>query len=475
MPQTDCRTTSLCVGAAQVDITPSAGVHLAGAVGVHRPAKLLGEPLSARAVVFDAGGRRACILALDVTIITDRYTERIRREAADRYGLEPAAVMVHATQTHSAPALGYFMLDDDFPPLPPEFEWLRGAEAAYGDWAAERGVEAIGQALERLEPAALGAGSGIEGRLAFNRRAVNRDGTVTMPGRAWQGGAVGPAHIRYIEGPMDPEVGVICARTPDLRCPAIITHYTCHPVHVFPKPVVSPDWPGALCESVQASNGPGCVGMVLNGACGNINPWPPFDPDYVEDHARMGRLLADRAQAVIETLEFRDDAELDWQARHVRIPLREVTEEELAWAEGVLGESPVPCWADDTRRGVPPEWAAAASVYSVHLLRRRDPLLDYEVQVIRLGDAAIVGLPGEPFVEGQLRIKLASPFAWTYIAHCTSHYVGYLPTREALQRGGHEVNTRYWAKLVPEALDMVVEGAGEVLGAVFARSGGRAF
>lgn len=471
MPPADRDKQTLRVGAAQVDITPGAGVHLAGAVGVHRPAKLIGEPLFARAVVFEAGGRRACIVSLDVTIITEPYTERIRREAQERYGLAPEAVMVHATQTHSAPALGYFMLDDDFPPVPPEFEWLRGGEAAYGDLAAQRAVEAIGQALDRLEPAALGVGSGIEGRLAFNRRAVTRDGTVTMPGRAWQGGAVGPTHIRYIEGPMDPEVGVICARTSDMRCPAILTHYTCHPVHVFPRPLVSPDWPGALCDAVQARNGPGCVAVTLNGACGNINPWPPFDPDYVEDHARMGRLLADRARAVMETLEFTDRVTLDWRVRRVRIPLREVTAEELSWAEGVLGDCPTPCWSDDTHTGVAPEWIAAASVYSVHLMRRRDSHLDYEVQVLRLGDAAVVGLPGEPFVEGQLRIKLASPFAFTYVAHCTSHYVGYLPTREALERGGHEVNTRYWAKLVPDALDMAVEGAGQALEALCASAG----
>ena len=100
-------------------------------------------------------------------------------------------------------------------------------------------------------------------------------------------------------------------------------------------------------------------------------------------------------------------------------------------------------------------------------MRERDASLDYEIQALRVGDLAIVGLPGEPFVEGQLAIKLGSPAAFTYMAHCAEQYAGYLPTKEALARGGHEVNTRYWAKLVPEALEMVVEGATGVLGELF--------
>jgi neutral ceramidase len=100
-------------------------------------------------------------------------------------------------------------------------------------------------------------------------------------------------------------------------------------------------------------------------------------------------------------------------------------------------------------------------------MRERSPTLDYEVQVLRVGETAVVGLPGEPFVELGLAIKLASPTYPTYIAHCTSHYVGYIPTPEALTRGGHEVNTRYWAKLVPEAFDLILATATETLEQLF--------
>jgi hypothetical protein len=452
----------LRAGAAAVDITPPLGTHLAGAVGTYRPAQSVLEPTFARALVVESGDRRLCLVALDVCIVTAEYSSQIRDAAAGLVGCGRGAVLVCATQTHSAPTLGHIMVDPDFPALPPEFEFLRGGEAAYYDWALPRAIEAVRLAAERLEPVELGAGSGIEGRYAFNRRAVGRDGQVGMPGRAWDN-PLGPTWIRYLEGPMDPEVGVVCLRRPSGQPLAVLVHHTCHPVHVFPRTIVSPDWPGALCEALQADYGPGCTPLLLNGACGNINPWPPFDPDYPDDHRLMGQALADMARKVVGTLAYSADAVLGAVSRHLPLPFRDLAAEELAWAEGILSRHPTPPWADAKRTQVDMDWTVAASIHSVHLQRQREGTLDYGIQALRLGPAAIVGLPGEPFVEGQLAIKLGSPIYPTYVAHAATQYVGYIPTAAALQRGGHEVNTRYWAKLVPEALDLVVGGALEAL------------
>ena len=457
---------ALFAGSAQVEITPELGVHLAGSVGEFRPALDILDPIFARAVVVEAGGKKLCILTLDVTIVCEVYTDYIRKQAKERFGLEPDAVMVHATQTHSAPPLGHFMVDPDFPPLPDELEWLQGGDTKYNDWAAERAIEAIGLAIENLAPTEVGVGSGAEGRMAFNRRAVTRDGGIIMPWWHWDFGDIGPTHIRYIEGPIDPEVGVLCFRREDKSLPAVFVHHTCHPVHVFPKQLVSADWPGAVSAQMAQRWGAQVV-PVINGACGNINPWPPFDPDYVEDHNKMGATLVKCASAVLDNLEFSSTAVVDWKVNRLQLPLREVPAEELTWAKEVLARNPVPQMSEDRQRLTDPDWMTAASIYSVELARQRNVLLEYEIQCLRIGDCAIVGLPGEPFVEGQLAIKLASPAGQTYIAHCTSHYVGYVPTREALQRGGHEVNTRYWAKLQPDALEQIVQAAGETLEALW--------
>ena len=112
-----------------------------------------------------------------------------------------------------------------------------------------------------------------------------------------------------------------------------------------------------------------------------------------------------------------------------------------------------------------PAWFRAASTRSIEFCRKRSPKFPYEIQAFRIGDAAFVGLPGEPFAEGQLAIKIASPFYPTYVAHCTTHYVGYVPTKEACTRGGHEANPdcTYRAKRGPDSLGRIVLNVTELL------------
>jgi neutral ceramidase len=262
---------------------------------------------------------------------------------------------------------------------------------------------------------------------------------------------------------------VLCARDDELNMTAMLLHYTCHPVNVFAQPgyCVSADWPGAWAAAMREMFGVAAEPLVLNGCCGNINPWPPFEPDFVPDHRRMGRALGDSARAVVKQMRFADADCVDWKVRRIPIPLKPADPDRLAAAQRMLAEHPAPLWSTETPGLIDPTWFQAASVMSVELMRKRSPDLLYEIQVMRVGDVAFVGLPGEPFVEGQLAIKLASPAYYTFVAHATTQYVGYLPTREAHKRGGHEVDFSYWAKLCPEALDRVVDNAVELLRDLF--------
>jgi hypothetical protein len=445
------------------DITPKAGTHLAGSgAGEHRPSQVVLDPLHAKALVFESKGRKLCFLSLDVTIATGEWTERIRKAAKDRWGFDPDAVMVHATQTHSAPSLGHIMFDPDFPDLPSEIEYLRGGETAYYEFATEKAIQAIGMANEALRPVQIGVGSAVRDGLAFNRRGVTRDGKVCMP---WFYSRLqhplGPTHIRYMEGPTDPEVGVFCVRDDAMRMVAMLLHHTCHPVNVFATEyyAVSADWPGAWSAEMQSRWGKDCVPLVLNGCCGNINPWPPFQPNFVPDHRRMGKALAESSSLVIGGMRFAEGERLEWRLRRIAIPLKPADPERLARAGKMLKEHPQPLWQKDASKGVDPQWFQAASVMSVELARKRSPNHSYEIQAFRVGDAAFVGLPGEPFVEGQLAIKIGSPAYPTYVAHAISHYTGYIPVKSAFPHGGHEVDFSYWAKLAPEALDQIVDAA----------------
>jgi hypothetical protein len=275
---------------------------------------------------------------------------------------------------------------------------------------------------------------------------------------------LGPTEIKYLEGPNDPEVGVCCAQDERMRPVAALLHYSCHPVNLFATDyrVVSADWPGAWCTAVESAWGSPCTAAVLNGCCGNLNPWPPFEADFRPDHRRMGRELAEIADKVRRQVRFAASERLDWRLRRILLPYRDVPQARRVEVDRILTQDPQPKYREPGSKQVDPVWFLAASTRSIDYLRRRCcDGFPYEIQAFRIGDLAVVGLPGEPFVEGQLAIKLGSPAPFTFVAHMTSHYVGYIPTAAACARGGHEANRdcTYWAKLAPEALDIVVANA----------------
>ena len=209
------------------------------------------------------------------------------------------------------------------------------------------------------------------------------------------------------------------------------------------------------------------VPLVVNGCCGNINPWNPFDPDDRPDHLRMGRELAAMSERIVYDMTFASEVAVDCESRVVDLPYREIPTARQQEVDEILAQSPEPPRV--ANGDVDPHWFRAASTKSIEYARARESDFAYEIQAFRIGDLGVVGLPGEPFVEGQLALKTNSAAPYLFPAHMTSHYVGYLPTREAYERGGHEANEdiTYWAKLAPGCLEEVVDRARVMVGDLF--------
>ena len=452
----------LKAGAAQVDVTPKMGTQIAGDIGRRRPAELILEPLYARALIVEAGGRKLCFLSLDLAVVTREWADRIRSRAAQEFGLDPEAVMVHAVQNHAAPGVGAFLASEQCKLLPPDLWWVRGDDPRYNPVAVEGALEAIRRAHEALAPAWVGAASGLEARPAYNRRFVLRDGTaVTHPKPSDM------PNILHVEGPIDPELGVVCFNSESARPAALLLHYTCHPVHGYPLRYVIGGWPGVWCAEMQKVCGSQCTPLVLNGCCGNIHHANHLDPGYVDDHRRMGRLLAETADKVLRTIRYSDAAALDYRSRHIQIPYRKLPPEEIEKARRLIEANPEPVWRDAEHTAIEWDWVYAVALLDLRDRQQREPCCDLEVQVFRLGDIAFVALPGEPFVEGQLRIKQGSPVRHTYVAHMANSFAGYIPTVRAFAGGGYETRVANWSKLAPEALDTLAEEAVALLRETF--------
>ena len=87
--------------------------------------------------------------------------------------------------------------------------------------------------------------------------------------------------------------------------------------------------------------------------------------------------------------------------------------------------------------------------------------LPAEIQAIRWGDMAIVGLQGELFVEFGLAIRQSSPFPGTLVVTLANGGLpGYVCTPEACREGGYEVGS---SLLAPEAGGLLVKAAESLL------------
>ena len=444
-------------GAARVDITPLPGVQLAGDIGRFRPTEEIRDRLHANALVLETRGERICLLSLDLLGVTKHWSDEIRQRASARFGLNADHVVVHAVQNHAAPSLGHFFVKDECRLIPAEHLWLRGGDDAYHEPTTQKCVQAIGEVTAKLEPVSVRVGRGIDGRVASNRRFIMRDGSAVCHPAACD------PDILHVEGPTDPEVGVMTFVSRRDETVAALLHHTCHPCHGYPHRFVIGDWPGAWSQLMRKACGDECVALVINGCCGNIHHGNPLDPDSTSEYRRMAGLLMETTTRVLTRMETIDATPLNVERTVLRLPLRKLTDEVIAAAQAIVDEHPQPRWLDEDRTRVDWDWMYAVATLDLKDTQDHDPACDYEIQAFRLGDAALVTVMGEPFVEGQLKIKLKSPAPHTFVAHFCNGFAGYVPTREAMSRGGYETRTANWSQFQPDALDAIADAAGDLL------------
>ena len=273
--------------------------------------------------------------------------------------------------------------------------------------------------------------------------------------------------MAYREGPIDPELGVVSFTTESLRPVALLLHHTCNPSHGLER-WISADWPGAWSSRIRAMYGNECVPQVINGCSANIRYSDFLTPASDDSAERMGATLAEATVPVLKRLIYQDDCWLSWATRKIKIPLRKLPEQQVVEAKALLAEHPTPMWQEG-KEGIGAEWRWMYAVSTIDLDRliRTSAGVDYDIHAFRIGDFALVGLNGTLFVEAQLRLKMESPAARTFVANKTNGYVGYVPTPQALERGGYETVTGINSKLVLEALDMIVDSSVEFLGRLF--------
>ncbi len=422
--------TTLKAGSASANITPPLGTRIPGGFRP-RYAENVDDELFAKAVVIDNGTTRIAVVTCDLIAIPEKIADVAKARIAERCDIPAAQVMVNATHTHTAVAIADLLGVDEDP--------------GYTEWVPLKIADAVELAVWRLKPARVGFASVDEERITFNRRWHMKNGTVRF-----NPGIENPDLVRPT-GTIDPEVAMMYVEATDDGTPiSAVANFSLHYIGTDNGNALSADYFGHFDRLMRHYLGDTCISLLWNAASGQINNTDfsgrtKWTASGHQQAVKMANVLAGHFIVEKQLMEMHETLDLSGDLATLTFQRKEITAEDLEVAEQVLS---VPQGTYDAYETGPFSWVvgepipqALVDVYA-HECQRLAKLptqMTAPVQVIRLGEAAIVALPGEVFVETGMNIKSKSDANPTFLVSLANGYIGYICTDKALiEEGGYE-------------------------------------
>lgn len=416
---------SLQAGAATSNITPWLGVTMPGSFRA-RYGEDVHDELLAKALVIDNGDQRIAMVTCDLIGMPEVIGNAVKARIEERCGITPECVMVNATHTHSGAGISNLL--------------GVGEDEGYTTWLPLKVADAVEMAVKRMQPARVGFASVTEDRISFYRRWHIKDGTVRMnPGKS------NPDLVKPV-GEIDPELAMMYVEGVDGTPISAVANFSLHYVGTGQSGDVSADYFGQFFNLMRHYLGGSCVPLLWNAASGQINNndysgkrvWK--DRGY-EQAKRMANVLAGHMLTEIQLMEMHEELALGAVIGTLTFSRKVITEGDLKVAEQILAGG----YEYDTGPfswvlGQPiPEDRVDVYANQCQRLAVLPEQMTAPVQAMRLGDAAIVALPGEIFVESGFRIKAQTSASPLMVVSLANGYIGYVCTDEALTKeGGYE-------------------------------------
>lgn len=438
----------LRVGAAEEKITPPRGMPLAGYYS-ERPASGVHDDLFAKAIYLADGKTEIAWVACDIIGLNRGAVLAARRLITERTGIPGDHVLLSATHTHTGPLYTG--------PMPGVYEVerenLTPMQAKYMDDLAGAIAAAVVRARERAADGRVEVATAQEDSLSFNRRYHMKGGDVRFnPGR------LNPNIVRAA-GPIDPRVVVLALQPGNVSAPgdapihapiAAVVSFALH-CDTTGGTSVSADFPFYLQQKLRGRLADRVVSIYAQGCCGDINhidvskAAPPKSANEAE---RLGGKLGDDVLAALKNAHPVAELRLAALSALVDLPLQSYTQDDLTSARTIIANGKRP-------------FLETVQAYKVQKLDQlQKPSLRTEVQVLRIADVAVVGLPGEIFVELGLWIREKSPFPTTIVTELSNDSIGYVPTKKAFTEGSYEVTN---SLIAPGGGEHLAEKAVELL------------
>jgi hypothetical protein len=429
-----------------IDITPPIGTPMGGNCREDVSSRGIHDPLQADIVILENGAESVVLIDLDWCEAALDTISGIKKAISKKTGIEYKNICITMSHTHSGPDVsGCFNTTG-----------LSDMSKMYIAATSEKIANATAEALSASEEVFIGFGRACEERLSFNRRVFFKDGSLHMNWEILENPGIGTDELNNPEGPIDSELSVVkfCSREGGLK--AILVNFTLHPaILVMEDMLFSKDFIWGLEKRLKEEYGQEVLIYFANGAEGNINHidmWNREQKRSWYEAERVGTLLAEGVIKLNDKITVKKQDTLGITFEILKVPVRKIPEEQIESAKNLWKDCRgiIPGLTD----GLPDEW------YAWSVIKLSDDMCktrELELQVIRIGEAAIATLPGEIFVEYGLEIKSKSPFDFTMLFGLANQSVGYVPTVHAFKNGGYEPKTCEYSALIPEAGDMIID------------------
>jgi len=478
---------TLRVASLDFAITPSTGGPTSSRVGA--VVQKVAGPLKTAVTLLEDGDLRLCLITPHLNSPKGaNISPLIRRSVAEVLNLPLSHVLLMVSHNHTdlnlvsnhIEAYSTLLMAPDEMPVP---KLLPAGQ----DFLNQLVVTAK-RLPALLQPVTVWWAEGSEGRISYNRKGRRADGTTYLM-REEDRDLMGAD----FNGDIDRQAPIVVLKNEHGEPVTALTQYTSHPCTCYhpEKPIIFGDWPQVACDHVAAHLSPSkpIVVSFLQGCDGDVNSKGMFRGD-VALSKKYGRMLADSYIKALDKLQPSSRTGLEYTVEKVQIPLAPLPSEDALKAEiaemedfirraNAGDENTLLCVGQNFPRELTPayrgkliEMVLPWSRWALNLRQtgKADAVakfLEVEIQVFRLGDVGIVGMPFEPFQGIGRQIRAGSKLPLTMACGYANISYGYLTdgpnTGDGEYQSAHYRYSKFRPPYQKPAGDVVAIKAVEIL------------
>ena len=402
------------------DVTPPLGHALLG--GWIEPARAIDDALEAIGYVLLGAGQPIVVCAVDWAGLLNDAHVAWRATLARAAGTTPDRVAVQCVHQHNAPFVcpAARAAAAKHADLPEMYDPVFFAECL------SRATQAVRTALPRARPVThVSHARAAVKNVASNRRiARDRDGHVTAMRPS---SCTDPSLIALPRGTIDPWLQTIAYHADDGRKIVACHYYATHPMSYYRDGRVTSDFCGLARKRLQ-SDEPECTHLYFTGCAGNVAAGKYNDGTAASRVALTNRIHT-AMLAAERKLKPQRLRRIDWRSDSVRPPSQ--PHPTAARLQRAIGRSD----ATLVDRLLP--------AFRLAWRQRLAQSIPLVLSRLRLNTISILHLPGEMFVEYQLRARALRPRQPVAVAAYGDGGLWYVPTKEEYPAGGYEVSVAF--------------------------------